>query len=179
MHRFLDLLREWVPTIGVIVTGIWLLFQWLVGESLRRKKEGPSLDGKLSATIIHAGDGKVLATVEALWNNHSPFPIYFKTDACRIDVFRIGPPLKGDNCSLVLKRDLGEAVCTNFFLVGVIIKKYFFEPNSASTIINHFVLEPGIYGLRMELHTDKKEIHWWKEMILDARIAESQVPLRS
>lgn len=169
MNGFLTFIKDWVPSIGVIVAGIWMLFQWLFGEWLRRQKEGPSLDGKLSATVIQCGDGKLLATVEALWNNHSPFPIYFKTDGCKIAVYRIGPHIDRENCALVLTRDLGDPICTNFFLVGFIKKKYFFEPNTASTIINHFILEPGVYGIRMELHTDKEEIHWWKEMILDAQ----------
>jgi hypothetical protein len=169
VNGFLTFIKEWIPSIGVIVAGIWILFQWLFGESLRRKKEGPSLDGKLSATIIHSGDGKLVVTVEALWNNHSPLPIYFKISECLISVYRIGPHIDRENSPLVLVRDLGTPVCTNFFLVGACKKSYSFEPNTASTIINHFILEPGIYGIRMELHTDKAEVNWWKEMILDAQ----------
>jgi hypothetical protein len=39
--QLLTFLKDWVPTIAVLVGGGWVLFQWLFGESLRRKKRNP------------------------------------------------------------------------------------------------------------------------------------------
>lgn len=169
MNGLLTFIRDWIPSLGVIVAGIWIVFQWLFGEWLRRQKEIPALDGKLSATTVAFENGRLLMTVEALWNNHSPFPVYMDLDRCRIAVYRIDPRLKKENCALVLKQDLGDPVCDDFFLKGMCEKNYFLEPNTASTIINHFILEPGIYGIRMELHTPIEGVNWWKELIVDAQ----------
>ncbi len=164
----LKFIQEWIPSLAVIIGGLWLLFQWLFGEWLRRKKEIPALDGKLTTTIIPCENGRLLVTVEALWNNHSPFPVYLDIKKCRIDVFRFDPHIKNANCAVILKRDLGEPIISHHFLVGMCEVDYFLEPNTASTIINHFVLEPGVYGIRMELHTPVVGVNWWKELIVDA-----------
>jgi hypothetical protein len=169
MSYILTFIKEWVPSIAVIVGGFWLLFQWLFGESLRRKKEMPALDGKLSATIISCEDDKLLVTLEALWNNRSPLPLSLDIKRCRIDVFRIDHLVKHENCAIILSRDFGEPICRHFFLVGMCEVDYVLEPNTASTIINHFVLEPGVYGIHMELHSFVVGGQWWKELILDVR----------
>jgi hypothetical protein len=174
LNYILTFIKDWVPSIAVIVAGGWILFQWLFGEWLRRQKEGPALDGKLSATVIPCENDKLLVTVEALWNNHSPFPVYMDLNKCRMAVFRVNPHAIKLNSPVVLKKDLGEPVCDHHFLVGVCEKNYFLEPNTASTIINHFVLEPGVYGIRMELHPVKFGENWWKEMVLDARHPKSK-----
>ena len=165
----LKFIQEWLPSLAVIIGGLWILFQWLFGEWQREKKEIPALDGKLSATIIPCEQDRLLVTVEGLWTNHSPFPIYLDIQQCRIDVFRFDPQFKNANRAVVLKRDLGEPIIRHHFLVGMCEKDYFLEPDTASRIINHFVLEPGVYGVRMELYTAVANINWWKELIVDAR----------
>jgi hypothetical protein len=89
MSNLLTLIRDWVPSVVIIVAGIWLLFQWLFGEWLRRRKEIPALDGKLPATIISAQNGKLVITIEGLRNNHSPLPVYLSIEKCRLVVYRI------------------------------------------------------------------------------------------
>lgn len=169
VNGLLTFIKDWIPSIAAIIAGIWILFQWLFGEWLRRKKEIPALDGRLSATIIPSENGKLLVTVEGLWNNHSPLPVYLSIEKCRIVIYHIDPHLKQGNCALTLTKDLGEPVCNLFFLVGMCEVDYFLEPNTASTIINHFILEPGIYGVRMELHSLVVGVNWWKELIVDAQ----------
>jgi hypothetical protein len=169
MNSFLTLIKDWLPSIAVIVGGAWLLFQWLFGESLRREKESPALDGKLSATTTHLDNGWLLVTVEALWNNRSPLPIELDIHKTHSDVFRVDSHLLNENNALVISSDLGQPIVRHAFLEGMVEVDYYLEPNTASTIVNHFVLKPGIYAIRMQLHGPKRGANWWKEMIVDAR----------
>jgi hypothetical protein len=169
MYSFLNAIKEWLPSIAVVVGGIWLLFRWLFRELLRQKKEGPSLDGKLLATMIPCEDGRRLVTVKALWNNHSPLSIYLDLEKCYIDVFRIDSSKVKDGVLELEEADLGKPVYTTWFLRGEGLTSYFLEPKTKSTIMNHFVLQPGIYGIRMELFRQEGPGKWWKELVLDLR----------
>jgi hypothetical protein len=171
---FLNFIKEWLPSIGVIVGASWLFFKWLYEEFLRRQKESPSLDGKLSATIIPCEDGKLLVTVEGLWNNHSQFPNYLNINTSCIDVFRVEPDKLHENSVVVLKQNLGKAICHHVFLKAMVEKDYCLEPNTASTIINHFVLKPGVYAIRMELHGEHLGAYWWKELLVDVQAPKSK-----
>ncbi len=68
-------------------------------------------------------------------------------------------------------RDLGPAVCSHYFLIGQVEVDYFFEPNTESILVNHFVLEPGLYAFRMELRSFTPGVRWWTEMILTVNSA--------
>jgi hypothetical protein len=69
--------------------------------------------------------------------------------------------------ALTLKTDLGDPICSHHLLLHMVEIDYFFEPNTESTIINHFLLPNGLYGARMVLHSGKKGQIWWKEIIVD------------
>jgi hypothetical protein len=169
MQSILQFIKDWIPSIGVIVAGTWILFKWLYEEKLRQKKEMPSLDGKLTITSIPLGENKKLLTVEALWNNRSPLPVYMDFPKCRIEIYTIPPDLKLPNGGLTLKTDLGDPLICYYFLLPVVTYNYFLEPNTESIIINHFVLQPGVYGIRMVLQSYKKEEIWWKEIIVNVQ----------
>jgi hypothetical protein len=180
MYRFLLAIRDWLPSVAVIMGGIWVLFQWgseekrrQKEEKLRQQKEGPSLDGKLSATIIPCDDGRLLVTVEALWNNHSPLSIFLDLGKCRTVIFRIDSSKVKDGVLELKDADLGEPVFTTCFLQGEGLTKYFFEPKTKSTIMNHFVLQPGVYGIRMELFRQEASGKWWKELVVDLKADRS------
>jgi hypothetical protein len=176
IRNLLTFLKEWVPTLAVIVGGAWLLFQWIFGETLRRRKEIPALEGKL-ATRMHPYDARrLIVSLEATWRNRSPFPLSLDIKRCWIDVFRISDHVQGQNCVLMPSQDLGQAVCTHHFLVGQCEVDYVLEPNTESLIVNHFVLEPGLYAIRMELHSFTKGGKWWKEVILDAQTPPATNP---
>ena len=167
MQEVFQFIKDWIPSIGVIIAGLWIFFKWLYDEKLRQKKEMPSLDGKLTATSIPLGENKKLVTIEALWNNRSPLPIYMDINKCKIDIYKIPETLNLETPDLTLKSDLGLPICSYKFLLHMVEVDYFFEPTSESTIINHFVLADGVYGVRMVLHTGTKGQMWWKEIIID------------
>ena len=161
----LTFLKDWVPSIAVLVGGMWILLQWLFGESLRRKKEIPALDGKLSARVYDYDATRLVVSLDATWSNRGPFPLRLDFKNCRIDVFRVSPDFSYRNCPIVTNRDLGPAVCSHYFLVGQVEVDYVLEPNTESILVNHFVLEPGLYAFRMELRSFARGGRWWKEMI--------------
>jgi hypothetical protein len=184
MYKFLLAIKDWLPSIAVIVWGIWLLFQWRFGEKLRQRKEGPSLDGQLSATMIRYEDGSLLVTVKALWNNHSPLSVYLDLDECKIHIFRIDSSKVTEN-GVVEFEGLGDRVCTHQFLRVKYKKYYRLEPGTESPLVNHFVLEPGIYGIRMQVlgstrpfeengKIEKKGEKWFRELVLDLRAQTSK-----
>jgi hypothetical protein len=172
MPSFLGFIKEWLPSIAVVAWGVWLLFQWSFGEWLRRKKEIPSLEGKLSASIIPCENGTQLVTVAALWNNHSPLAINLDVKKCHIDVYRVDAGMLKETGVLVLESDLGKPICHHLFLND--LGGLFLEPNTPSTLINHFVLKPGIYGIRMELYIKNQNRGWWKELVVDVRAPKSK-----
>lgn len=167
MQTFVQFIKEWVPSIGVIIAGSWILFKWLYEEKIRQRKEVPSLDGKLTTTFVVLDKDKKLVTIEALWNNRSPFSIYMDLNMSRIDIYKIPAHLHLDTPALTLKKDLGEPICSYKFLLHMVEVDYFLEPNSQSSIISHFVLPDALYGARMIFHTGKKGIMWWKEIIIN------------
>jgi hypothetical protein len=169
--QLLTFLKDWVPSIAVLVGGGWIFFQWLFGESLRRKKEIPAMDGKLSARVYDYDVTRLVVSLDAIWSNHSPFPLRLDFKNCWIDVFRVSPDFSHRNCPIVTNRDLGPAVCSHYFLVGQVEVDYVLEPNTESLLVNHFILEPGLYAFRMELRGFERGVRWWKEMMLNVSSA--------
>ena len=112
---------------------------------------------------------KKLVIIEALWNNRSPCSIYMDINMSRTDICKIPAHLHLYTPASTLKTDLGEALCSHKFLLHMVEENYFLEPNALGTIINNFVLPNGLYGARMLLHTGKKGIMWWKEIIIDTQ----------
>jgi hypothetical protein len=145
----LTFIKEWLPSIAVILGAGWLVFQWLFGEHLRRQKEMPALDGMMSAREISVDAARSLVCVEATWRNRSPLPIPINTNASRIDVFRITESLKDG--AVPLTRDSLGTPCHQYdFLAHN--PAYVLEPNTESRIAAYFILPRGLYGVRMELH---------------------------
>ena len=33
------LIRDWLPSVAILAGGLWILFQWLLRENLRKTKE--------------------------------------------------------------------------------------------------------------------------------------------
>ncbi len=76
MNELLKFLKDWIPSIGVVVAAGWIFFKWLYEEKLRRKKEMAAIDEKLSANFISLGENKKIVTIEAAWNNRSTLHLY-------------------------------------------------------------------------------------------------------
>jgi hypothetical protein len=131
---------------------------------------GPSLDGKLSATITPGGKNTLVVTVEALWNNRSPLQIDLDIGKSRIQVFPLDTSALKEGTVLVLNKEHHQPICDHPFLKDSFKQYCYFEPNTANFLINHFVLTPGLYGIRMELFREKGvEGHWYKDLVVDVQ----------
>jgi hypothetical protein len=176
--QVLIFIREWLPSIAIIIGGFWVLFKWVREERLRvseeqlhRLKEMPALEGSLSANTVRLADAKTIVTIEALWRNRSPLPVPIETQSSRVEAFKIEEDIARG--ILILENDLGEPIYRYCFLKD--LHEYVLEPNTDSRIHTHFLLEPGVYAFRMELYrypemyTKNETYSWTKELILDIR----------
>ncbi len=165
----LTFIREWLPSFAVIVYAIWALYKRRSAEHLRSKKEMPSIDGYLSAETIPLSNGRVLVTLMATWNNHSPLPVRIDTQNTMVSVYRIPGDIREGPLSL--RADLNNPAYTNRPYEE--LEKFLLEPKTSSLLHTHFVLPIGsVYGFLWTLnrHPEHGTLPaWTKELILDAR----------
>ena len=106
--KMLTFLKEWLPSLAVIVGGLWLLFQWLFGERLRRQKEMPALDGNFSARVVPVSPSSVIVSLSCIWRNRGPLPARIDPGLSHIDVFQVPEDCK--NGPLILDSNLGGPI---------------------------------------------------------------------
>jgi|GEM_PF-1379553 hypothetical protein len=176
MKAVLTFIRQWLPSVAIIVYGGWTLFKMLFAEHLRSKKDMPSIDGQLSAETIPLCDGCVLVTLSAIWNNHSPLPVHLDTKTTIVSVYRIPGDIREGPLSL--QADLHNPVHTTRPYKE--LEKFLLEPNTSSLLQTHFVLPIGsVYGFLWKLNRHPKHgtlPGWTKELILDVRKGSAEQP---
>jgi hypothetical protein len=135
-----------------------------------------ALDGKLLAHVTQLSSGTSIITLNALWRNLSPLPVPLDPSKTRIDVFAI--PGNIPLGPLAAKSDLGDPIHRHTFLNDA--HAYTLEPKTESTLQTHFVLNPGLYMLRMELYRASKkkgyDFAWTREFVLDTRGPQQPAP---
>ena len=165
----LTFIREWLPSIAIIIYAFWTLYKRRSTQHLRSKKEMPSIDGYLSAETIPLYNGRVLVTLSATWNNHSPLPVRIDTQTTMVLVYRIPGDIREGPLSL--QADLNNPVYTTRPYKE--LEKFLLEPKTNSLLHTHFVLPIGsVYGFLWKLnrHPEHGTLPGWtKELILDAR----------
>ena len=167
-------LRDWLPSLAIIAAGIWTFVRWCQNEYHRRQKEMEALDGKLLAHVAQLSSGTCIITLNALWRNLSPLPVSLDPSRTRVDVFAI--PGNIPLGPLAAKSDLGDPIYRHTFLNDT--DAYTLEPKTESTLQTHFVLNSGLYMLRMEVYRALKkkgyDFTWTRELVLD--ITQPQQP---
>jgi hypothetical protein len=175
MKAVLTFLREWLPSVAILAYGAWILSKMLFEQRLRSKKDMPSIDGHLSAETITLCDGRVLVTLSATWNNHSPLPVHIDTKTTIVSVYRI--PGDMHEGPLSLQADLDSPVHTAQPYKE--LQQFLLEPNTSSLLQTHFVLPAGsVYGFLWELNRHLKHgtlPGWTKELILDTRERSTKI----
>ena len=122
---------------------MWAFWKWGYGEKLRKRREMCSPDGTLTATAVPLDASRMIVTLTALWRNRGDLPIEPCPEHSMVQMFTIdrSVPLG----SLRLK----EPMVSEFATATAPWRSYVMEPNTDSTMHEHFVVESGSdYGFR-------------------------------
>lgn len=90
-----------VASVAIVAGGGWAAWKWGYGETLRRRREFPDLDGTLTAASVPPPGGQAYVTLQAVWRNPGPVPVprirggrspWTPRSAARIVTFQPSPP---------------------------------------------------------------------------------------
>lgn len=168
---FLEFIKIWLPSIGVIIAAIWVLFKWIYEQKLRKNKEMPALSGEIKTEFVDYEEDKYILCIKTEWNNSSPQPIYVDTTKSRIDIFEINS--LNTLGYFEVKKDLGEPIYRAFPLIDM--GTFIFEPSKNNQVRGNFLLKRGtIYYIRIKIYIDGKfhginNYAWTHEQIIDVR----------
>ena len=84
----IELLRDWLPSFAVVIGAGWILFNWIISEQRRKRREVPSLEGVLETSIIRLSKQSILLSVEAKWTNTGTFPLRIHTQESFVRIFK-------------------------------------------------------------------------------------------
>lgn len=170
----LDFLRDWLPSSAILVGGIFVLVKFILSELGRREKEIIAIEGDLEISVVILDKQRCFVTVQARWKNPSPKVFRIDTKASRVDVYIVPNNLKSG--AVVPKQDLGEPVVRLHPYEDM--DSFFLEPNTASLLPSHYVLERGrLYLIRWKLYRYvgiKFPFAYTKERVCDLRASLSE-----
>ena len=153
-------LRDWLPSVAIIVAGIWKIFEY----AKNREKEMPAIEGELRTSSIPIGALR-LVELDVLWKNRSPRPLKLNTQKCQIDVYSLSNLELGflDTNALPTLEYVNKPFES---LAGMLL-----EPNTDSHLKAFFVIPPGkLYLVRWTLYQNKiNGYEWSKESVIDLR----------
>ena len=64
-----------VASVAIVAGGGWAVWKWGYGETLRKRREFPDLDGTLTAASVPLPGGKAYLTLQAVWRNPGAVPV--------------------------------------------------------------------------------------------------------
>jgi len=151
MNKIVIGIRDWLPSLAILIGGVWVLIQWLHSERLRKNKERSALDGILTTVITSISAEKSLVTVEAQWNNKSPLPFVVDIAKTVVDIFQITNSIDFGPIDMRAKEfPLGQPLFSlrpYERLVSLVI-----EPNTENRLQTYFLLKTGgAYLIRWRL----------------------------
>jgi hypothetical protein len=181
-NSFLDFIRDWLPSLSIIIGGIWIFFNWVLLENQRARKEVPALEGTISVSSVELEKEKTIITVEGTWNNKSPYDVNVDVNLSKIMIYIISSDQPNGHVDTLF---LGEPLYTTRIFRNY--TDYRFEPNVAWKIQEHYVLETGkIYMIHWFLVIDKSKpkktkskkmdlpIVWESSVIYDCRLLKTE-----
>lgn len=157
-----EVVKNWTEVAAIVAAGGWAL--WRFGYVARA--DTPSLDGELSIAQHAAGNGLLVVSVRALWNNRSRFTLALDPRACSVSVYEIPDQLRVG--PLDPSKDLAEPLHVQVPFAEQ--RRLDLEPKTASALQAHFVLRGGpLYLFRWELATaepyDGAPFHWRRDAL--------------
>ena len=151
VNSFLDFIRDWLPSLSIIVAGAWVFFNWVFLEKQRTRKEVPALEGNIHVSSIELDKAKTIITVEGTWNNKSPYQVSIDVNLSKIMIYAISDNQPNGHIDPLF---LEKPICTTRLFRNY--SYYKFEPNVAWNIQEHYVLETGrIYMIHWFLVLEK------------------------
>lgn len=163
------IVRNYVIAGATIFAGSWTFWKWGFIEWLRRRREGPAIDGVVEHKEVELPNNEnLLITIEATWRNCSVYPVYIDTRKTRIDLFQL--PSKIEVGPIVTNKDLGEP--RHRLKPYEDMNSFILEPNTNSVLQHHFILKRNnTYLLRWKLYRNPKQhdetlFAWTKELVI-------------
>jgi len=167
--KILLFIRDWLPSLAIIVGGSWVLWKYKISEKQRQKKEMPAITSKMSISVLDSTREHSFLAINSMWKNHSPMPVPLDTSKILVEVhsisLNVGPGF------MKIPDDLGEPVHRGIPFGGY--KKLVLEPETDSTFNAYMMLETGqMYLVRWTI-TEKAEddnpYSWVSEKLVDLR----------
>lgn len=165
--------RDWLPSTAVLIGGVFVLVKFILSELSRREKEAIAIEGDLEISAVPLDEKRCFVTVQARWRNPSPRVCRVDTKASRIDVYVVPESLRLG--AVAPKQDLGDPVVR--LRPYEDMDSFFLEPNTASLLPSHYVLERGkLYLVRWKLYKyvgARAPFAYTKERVCDLRASSA------
>lgn len=153
--------RDWLPGIGVIAAGIWVLIE----RYDRAKREKPALNVSLTVQTHDMSSDTILCTTEVTYFNHSPYYVHLSSSHSELKVFSVPSDLPEGR--LIEETDLCETCLVCKPLQN---SSYSGEPSTESKVYSHFTLVKGkLYLVKYRLRERKNRHGWTRSLLLDTR----------
>ena len=162
-------LKDVFTALAILVGGLWAFHKWRHSESLRKFKEIASPDGSLSISSLPLDSDRFIVSLNAIWRNCGVIPIKLDPATSYVQVYRLNSGIRNG------RLDPRDGSIERLFKVEPIQEFYVMEPNTDSTMQEHFVLpSEGTYFFRWVIGywdetnplTDKnKAMICWRELI--------------
>lgn len=173
LQPFLNFIRDWLPSISIIIGGLWIFIRWIVDENRRKQREIPAIDGNVVIQQHLMSNGKALIAVNTTWNNKGVYPIHIDVNLTNVRIYLIPADVPFGALIINSGEDeqdlLGKASCISFPYKQY--DSFYLEPNTSSLLQNHFIVETGnTYLVVCELYkkvekNDMDTTIWTRETI--------------
>lgn len=152
MPEVAEFIKGWIPSIGVLIAGLWALYSWIRSEKLRETKERTSLEGNLKYSQVQISEETYLAIFTATWKNLSPLPVSVDTKKTFLDIYRIDPDLQLGGIDLKINPEaLGSPIVE--LTPYAKLRSFILEPNAQADLQTMAALKKGsVYLVRFKLY---------------------------
>jgi hypothetical protein len=143
-----EIVENYATAAALILAGFWALWKWWLEEMRRRRREIPSVDGKLSAVTTDLNETKALVTLDAAWRNPGVLPVELDVKKTCVNVYEL-------NENLTLGRMSASDVLVPIYKSYPLSdwEEYILESSTDSTLQEHFVFDKGkAYFIRWEIY---------------------------
>lgn len=142
-----EIIENYTTAAAIILGGGWALWKWGFEEARRRRREIPSLDGKLSTVTTDLNEGKCLVTLEATWRNPGVLPVRLNTQQTCVNVYDLN-----NDVELGHLKAIDDLVSIYSSCPLNDLEDYILEPSTNSTMQEHFIFDKAkVYLVRWEL----------------------------